>query len=56
MPLKEARRISGLRAVLGEAYPDPVRVVSIGTSLEGIKRDINNPKWLETSIELCGGT
>lgn len=30
MPLHSASKIPGVRAVFGEVYPNPVRVVSIG--------------------------
>ncbi len=56
MPLAEAYKIHGLRAVFGEAYPDPVRVVSIGYPLEEIETNIESSKWRSTSIEFCGGT
>jgi alanyl-tRNA synthetase len=56
MGLKAAYAIPGLRAVFGEAYPDPVRVVSLGYALDEIAADINNPKWRQASIEFCGGT
>jgi len=41
MPLEEAKAIDGVRAVFGEVYPDPVRVVQVGD---------------DTSVEFCGGT
>ena len=41
MKLADAQKIEGVRAVFGEVYPDPVRVVSVGAN---------------TSIEFCGGT
>lgn len=56
MPLAEAYKIPGLRAVFGEAYPDPVRVVSIGYPPEDIEKNIESSKWRSTSIEFCGGT
>jgi alanyl-tRNA synthetase len=56
LPLEMAQKIPGLRAVFGEAYPDPVRVVTLEFDVEEMAKDIENPKWRETSVEFCGGT
>ncbi len=49
MPLAEAKKIPGVRAVFGEKYPDPVRVLLIGAE----KPFEVAP---EHSVEFCGGT
>ncbi|KAI0714270.1 tRNA synthetases class II (A)-domain-containing protein [Cerioporus squamosus] len=54
--LPVAQKIYSLRAVFGESYPDPVRVVSLEYDIDEIVKDLENPKWRKTSIELCGGT
>ncbi|GAB1198238.1 tRNA synthetases class II (A)-domain-containing protein [Aspergillus pseudonomiae] len=56
VPLATARQISGVRAVFGETYPDPVRVVSVGVELEEILKNVKDPRWEKVSIEFCGGT
>ena len=56
MDLKTAQKISGLRAVFGESYPDPVRVVTLEYDVEEMSQDIENTKWRSTSVEFCGGT
>lgn len=56
-PLQDAQQISSLRAVFGEVYPDPVRVVSV--SKEPVVEILKNPQdaaWNEYSVEFCGGT
>lgn len=56
VPFSQAKAIISLRAVFGEKYPDPVRVVSIGVPLKEVLADPSNEQWKEFSIELCGGT
>ncbi len=49
IPLAQAKQIPGVRAVFGEKYPDPVRVLLIGPA---------KPEDATTDdpIEFCGGT
>ena len=56
VPLDGAQAIAGVRAVFGERYPDPVRLVSIGASSEQLLADPKNATWEACSIEFCGGT
>jgi alanyl-tRNA synthetase len=56
VPLATAMKINGVRAVFGEKYPDPVRVVSIGPSIDRLIAQPDLERWRECSIEFCGGT
>lgn len=49
MPLAEAKKLPGVRAMFGEKYPDPVRVLMIGA-------DKPSEVTPEHSVEFCGGT
>lgn len=55
-PLQQAKAIQGLRAMFGETYPDPVRVVTVGAEIPALLADPANEAGLNTSIEFCGGT
>lgn len=48
-PLAEAKQIAGVRAVFGEKYPDPVRVLLVGAKKP-------EEATAEHSVEFCGGT
>ena len=50
MPLEEAQKIEGVRAMFGEKYAGQVRVVSIGTDDPAARAD------RQCAIELCAGT
>lgn len=56
VPLNSARDIHGLRAVFGEVYPDPVRVVSVGKPVEELLQDPESAENAKYPIEFCGGT
>lgn len=54
--LSSALSIKGIRALAGESYPDPVRVVTVGAPLDEILSDPSSDRWGNMSVELCGGT
>ncbi|GAB4815439.1 hypothetical protein N2152v2_002485 [Parachlorella kessleri] len=54
--LADARAIRGLRAVFGEVYPDPVRVVSVGKSVDELLAKPDCDTHDAHPIEFCGGT
>lgn len=56
VPLSEALQINGLRHMAGEAYPQQVRVVSVGVPVDNLLANPKAPEWASGSIEFCGGT
>lgn len=56
-PLTQAEKISSLRAVFGEKYPDPVRVVAVSYQpITDMLANPQDPQWSDYSVEFCGGT
>ncbi len=56
-PLDKAKEISSLRAVFGENYPDPVRVIAVSpTPVSKILENPQDASWNNYSVEFCGGT
>jgi alanyl-tRNA synthetase len=55
-PLHVAKGVNTVRAVFGEAYPDPVRVVSIGVPVEKLLDHPARAENMDYSVEFCGGT
>jgi len=56
VPLTKGKQVKGLRAVFGETYPDPVRIVSIGVPVERLLAEPSSDEWVGYSAEFCGGT
>jgi len=54
--LEKAETVVGLRTVRGELYPNPVRIVSVGVSVQDLLANPLNEAWRNHSIEFCGGT
>jgi alanyl-tRNA synthetase len=55
-PQADALKIKGLRAVFGEKYPPQVRVVSIGVPVKDLLESPDEARWMDYSVEFCGGT
>lgn len=63
LPLKDALLLPNIRYLVGEDYPDPVRVLSVGVDPEDLLKkkkngeiDEEKEKEFNFSIEFCGGT
>jgi len=57
VPLETALGLAGARAVAGDTYPDPVRVVTVGAaSIDEMLASPGDEQWRSQSVEFCGGT
>jgi alanyl-tRNA synthetase len=56
VPLADAMEVQGLRAMFGEKYPDPVRMISIGAEIGPLLADPKSGVAENYSVEFCGGT
>ncbi len=56
MPLAEARKIPGVRAVFGEKYGERVRVLAVGGIPEPVDQDGSEVPGPASAVEFCGGT
>lgn len=56
MSVKEGLEITGVRAMFDDKYGSDVRVVFIGVDPAAVAADRSNEKWMDYSIEFCGGT
>ena len=54
--LDAAKPVVGLRILAGEAYPNPVRVVSVGVDVDELLANPTAGVGLGQSVEFCGGT
>lgn len=54
--LAKAKKINGLRSVFDEVYPDPVRVISFGVSVDELESNPTSDLGVQNSVEFCGGT
>ncbi|CAK9295228.1 unnamed protein product [Gordionus sp. m RMFG-2023] len=55
-PLQLAKSVKGVRAIFDEAYPDPVRIVSIGIPVKDLVEQPTGNMAYKYSAEFCGGT
>jgi len=56
VPLEDAIKVNGLRAVAGDSYPNPVRMVAIGCPITDTLEKPDGDNAVNHSVEFCGGT